>query len=133
MKNWHILSENTDAVHWSQKENQSLLKVLSTEIRTFLVNKSFGFLARDLAKALNMLFLIPYPKFSTFSTFYKFLIFFTNLLALYNKNVNIFGSDLTKMDQNGSNLIKLDTKSQIFHFFHILQILNLFYQFTCPI
>ena len=40
MKNWHILSENTDAVHWSQKENQSVLKVQSTEIRIFLGSNS---------------------------------------------------------------------------------------------
>ena len=38
---------------------------------TYLRLSKVAFLARDLAKALNMLFQIPYPKFSTFSTFYK--------------------------------------------------------------
>ena len=63
------------------------------------------FLARDLAKALNMLFLIPYPKFSTFSTFYKFIIFFINLLALYDK---FLGSYWIRSVQNESKWIKLD-------------------------
>ena len=39
------------------------------ELRLCSIYFNFNFLARDLAKALNMLFLIPYPKFSTFSTF----------------------------------------------------------------
>ena len=50
---------------------------------------------------------IHYPKFSTFSTFYKFLIFLSIYLPFIIK-ANIFRSDLSKMDQNGSNLIKLE-------------------------
>ena len=64
-----------------------------------------AFLARDLAKALNMLFLIPYPKFSTFSTFSKFIIFFIDLLALYDK---FLGSYWIRSVQNGSKWTKLD-------------------------
>ena len=53
-------------------------------------------------------FRIPslFLKFSTFSTlftFYKFLIFFNNLLALDTRNSNLF---LIRSVQNESNLIK---------------------------
>ena len=43
--------------------------------------------------------------FSTFSTYYKFLIFFITLLALYDK---FLGSYWIRPVQNGSNLIKLE-------------------------
>ena len=48
---------------------------------------------------------LTFPKFSTFSTFYKFLIFFTNLLALDYKNSNLF---LIRFDQICPKQIKLD-------------------------
>ena len=85
------------------------------------------FLARDLAKALNMLFLLCDPKFSSFSTFYKLLIFFISLLALYYQNNIFFWSYLIRSVLNGSKWIKLD---QIWSKFHILQILN--HQSACP-
>ena len=69
------------------------------------------FLARDLAKALNMLFCTCYPKFSTFSTFYKFIIFFINLLTLYNKYGHFV---LIRLDQICPKWIKLDQMC-IFH------------------
>ena len=47
------------------------------------------------------------PRFSTFSTFCKFLIFLSIYLP-FIKKANIFWSDLSKLDQNGSNLIKLE-------------------------
>ena len=70
-----------------------------------------SFLARDLAKALNMLFCTCYPKFSTFSTFYKFIIFFINLLTLYNKYGHFV---LIRLDQICPKWIKLDQMC-IFH------------------
>ena len=76
------------------------------------INTNFiWFLARDLAKALNMLFCTCYPKFSTFSTFYKFIIFFINLLTLYNKYGHFV---LIRLDQICPKWIKLDQMC-IFH------------------
>ena len=52
-----------------------------------------------------MLFLLSKSKFSTFSTFYKIIIFFINLLDLYNR---FLGSYWIRSVQNGSKWIKLD-------------------------
>ena len=78
----------------------------------------FRFLARDLAKALNMLFFKPYPKFSTFSTFYKCIIFFIDLLALYDK---FLGSYWIRSVQNGSKWTKLDQIGYIIPNFPLFQ------------
>ena len=59
---------------------------LKTNFNLLICNVKFHiFFSSRPAKALNMLFLLCDPKFSTFSTFYKLIIFFLNLLALYNK------------------------------------------------
>ena len=86
-------------------------KYILRKLLPLLSKKSiYAFFSSRPATALNMLFSTPYPKFSSFSTFYKLLIFFIHLLVLYNQNNIFFWIILDqiwpkwiKMDQTWSN------------------------------
>ena len=52
-----------------------------------------------------------------------------NLFDRLHGSLHFLARDLAK----ALNMLFLYTLSQIFHFFHVLQILNLFYQSTCPL
>ena len=80
-----------------------------------MYQKHFKFLARVLAKALKMLFSIFLTCLIKFSTFSTFSISDEIIIEIYHQIFNLqfffdqIESDLSKMDQKGSNLIKLDT------------------------